>query len=74
MATEREREELRNLLSKRQVNLLEKYLGRDVVEKKIKRRGDKYVVTSESGRELGTHDTHEAAQRQLAAVEANKDD
>lgn len=38
----------------------------------IKKKGSKYVVTSESGRVLGTHDTREAAQRQLTAIEISK--
>ena len=38
----------------------------------IKKRGDKWVVTTEDGRTLGTHDTRAEAVRQLQAVEASK--
>jgi len=38
----------------------------------IKKKGSKYIVTSESGKVLGTHDTKEKAQKQLAAVEISK--
>ena len=38
----------------------------------IRKRGKKYVVLSESGKLLGTHDTREAAQRQLMAIEISK--
>lgn len=42
------------------------------VRKYITHDGDKWKVHAESGRVLGTHDSKEDAQRQLAAVEANK--
>lgn len=38
----------------------------------IVKRGDTYVVTTESGRVLGTHDTRAEAVEQLRAVEASK--
>jgi hypothetical protein len=38
----------------------------------IRKRGKKFVVTSKSGRTLGTHRTRQAAVRQLGAVEASK--
>jgi len=38
----------------------------------IRKRGDKFVVTSKSGRTLGAHRTRKAAVRQLGAVEAAK--
>ena len=68
-APEREPEQVG--LSKSQIEVLEKYLG--PISKKIEERDGKYVVLSESGKVLGTHETREKAQRQLAAVEANKD-
>lgn len=40
--------------------------------KYIRHEGSKWVVHAESGKVLGAHDTKESAQRQLAAVEANK--
>lgn len=43
-------------------------------EDKIRKVGDKYQVTNQAGTEvLGEHDTREAAVRQLAAIEAEKD-
>ena len=38
----------------------------------IRKRGKKFVVTSKSGRTLGSHRTRKAALRQLGAVEAAK--
>lgn len=43
------------------------------LEKYIRRRGDKWVVTSEAGKVLGTHDSKESAARQLRAIESNKE-
>lgn len=40
----------------------------------IRKVGDEYCVFSKDGRRLGCHATPEAAARQLAAVEASKDD
>ena len=43
------------------------------LEKKIVKRGRKWLVTNEAGTEvLGTHDTRQAAEEQLAAIEASK--
>lgn len=43
------------------------------LDETIKKVGDKWVVYPEGGGErLGTHDTKAAAQKQLAAIEANK--
>ena len=42
------------------------------VQRHIEKHGDKWVVLSESGKLLGTHDSHEGAVKQLEAVEANK--
>jgi uncharacterized protein len=39
---------------------------------KIEFRNGKYLVMSKSGKVLGTHSTRESAERQLRAVEANK--
>lgn len=61
-------------LTEGQREVLEKYLGPlEGVSKKIEERGGKFVVLSESGKVLGTHDSKDKAARQLAAVEANKD-
>ena len=38
----------------------------------IRKKGDKWVVTTKSGRVLGTHGSKEKALKQLAAVEASK--
>jgi len=38
----------------------------------IENRGDKFVVLSESGRVLGTHDTLADAKSQLSAIEISK--
>ena len=38
----------------------------------IKKKGDKFQVTTESGRVLGTHETRAAAVKQLQAVEISK--
>lgn len=39
----------------------------------IKKQGSKWVVTDSEGvRVLGTHDTEEAAQKQLDAIEISK--
>lgn len=38
----------------------------------IRKRGNKYEVTTQTGRVLGTHDTRKKAVDQLRAVEANK--
>ena len=38
----------------------------------IRKRGDKWVVTSKSGKTLGTHDSKAKAAAQLRALEANK--
>lgn len=38
----------------------------------IRRRGKKWVVLSRNGKVLGTHDSKEKAQKQLAAVEMAK--
>lgn len=38
----------------------------------IVKRGDKFVVTTEDGRALGTHDSRAAAVKQLQAVEISK--
>ena len=46
------------------------FLGQE--NRVIKKRGDKWVVTTEDGRTLGTHDTRAEAVRQLQAVEASK--
>jgi hypothetical protein len=49
------------------------YKEDEEVEKKVQRRGDKYVVTDSTGKKvLGTHDTEEAARNQLKAIEAKK--
>ena len=43
------------------------------LEKKIMKRGNKWLVTNEAGTEvLGTHNTRADAVRQLAAIEASK--
>lgn len=42
------------------------------VIKYVRRRGNKWVVLSEAGKVLGTHDSKEDANRQLRAIEANK--
>lgn len=43
------------------------------VEKRIAHRGDKWVVLDSAGKKvLGTHDSEDAAKRQLRAIEANK--
>lgn len=44
----------------------------DMRHDRIEKRGDKYVVLSEAGKVLGTHDTEKAAKDQLAAIEAAK--
>lgn len=46
--------------------------ARTTVEKYITHAGSKWVVHAESGKVLGTHGTKADAERQLAAVEANK--
>ena len=38
----------------------------------VEKRGSKYVVLSEAGKVLGTHDTKAAADAQLRAIEASK--
>lgn len=38
----------------------------------VRKEGRKFVVRSKDGKKLGEHDTREAANRQLAAVEASK--
>ncbi len=39
----------------------------------IKRRGDKWVVTTSDGKKvLGTHDSEESAKKQLIAIEISK--
>jgi len=43
------------------------------LEKKIVKRGNKWLVTNQAGTEiLGTHDNRADAVRQLAAIEASK--
>jgi len=39
----------------------------------IRKKGEKWLVFSESGKVLGEHGSREDAQKQLAAIEANKD-
>lgn len=39
----------------------------------IKKDGNKWQVTSKSGKVLGTHPTKEKAQKQLAAIEYKKE-
>jgi hypothetical protein len=41
-------------------------------ERYIRKQGEKWVVYSEAGKELGSHDSEEDAKKQLAAIEANK--
>lgn len=44
-----------------------------VLNEKIIKRGDKYIVTNEAGTKiLGTHDTRKKALKQLQAIEASK--
>lgn len=44
-----------------------------VLNEKIQKRGNKFVVTDSSGSKvLGTHDTREDAVNQLQAIEASK--
>lgn len=38
----------------------------------VRKRGDKWVVVSKTGKTLGTHDSKESADRQLRAIEVNK--
>jgi hypothetical protein len=38
----------------------------------IRRRGNKHVLVSSSGKRLGTHKTKKAAQRQERAIKASK--
>lgn len=40
----------------------------------IRKKGNKWVVYSESGKELGSHDSRESAVKQLQAIEAHKHD
>jgi len=40
----------------------------------IRKKGEKFVVYSEAGKVLGTHDTRESAVKQLQAIEAHKHD
>ncbi|KKM25202.1 hypothetical protein LCGC14_1597350 [marine sediment metagenome] len=40
---------------------------------RIEKRGRKYTVLSSDGKVLGEHDTHEAAAKQLRAIEINKE-
>lgn len=47
-------------------------MQKTTVQKKIEKRGSKYVVLSKKGKVLGTHDTKKEAQAQLGAVEASK--
>lgn len=43
------------------------------LNEKIKKRGNKWLVTSKSGKKiLGSHDTKKAAIRQLIAIELSK--
>ena len=41
-------------------------------DRMIKKQGEKWVVTTKSGRVLGKHDSEKKALRQLAAIEASK--
>lgn len=46
--------------------------GLTMQERYIRKKGEKWVVYSESGKELGSHDSEDDAKKQLAAIEANK--
>lgn len=43
------------------------------VDRYIRKKGEKWIVYSESGKVLGEHDDEASAKKQLAAIEANKD-
>lgn len=50
-----------------------KLLSLMVLNEKIIKRGDKYVVTNEAGTKvLGTHDSRKKALKQLQAIESSK--
>lgn len=67
-ATEEQFAEINQLATK-----LEELTGMQVaLPEYIRKRGSDYVVVSKKGKTLGTHDTKQDAQKQLAAIEINK--
>ena len=68
MRTQEERQDLDDRREERR----REWLTEAMEDEMIKKRGSKYIVTTENGRVLGTHATKAEAQAQLRAVEASK--
>jgi len=63
-----------NMLVKPTISPKEDEEEQDTEYRFIRKKGEKFLVYSEAGKVLGTHDTRESAVKQLQAIEAHKHD